>query len=130
MFIISLYSKARLWYCLAAINYRQSSLVRGKLIKLEVRNKDKLPDHLPDQRWLLSATCLGPRTTYTVLQKDMAYRSTFLFATGLFYSFLFFLQSFNFHYWCSLFSHLFPQSHLICNRCLCVPVYKYSTETE
>lgn len=29
-----------------------------------------------------------------------------------------------------MFSHLFPQSHLLYNRYICVPVYKYSTVTK
>lgn len=63
------------------------------MIKLEVGNEDKLPGHLPGQRWLVSATCLGPGTTYTALQKEMAYGEIFLFATGLFTPF-YFLYSF------------------------------------
>lgn len=29
-----------------------------------------------------------------------------------------------------MFSHLFPKSHLLCNRYICVPVYKYYTVTK
>lgn len=29
-----------------------------------------------------------------------------------------------------MFSHVFPKSHLLCNRYICVPVYKYSTVTK
>lgn len=35
-------------------------------------------------------------------------------------------------FWISslMYFHLFPKSHLLCNRCICVPVYKYSTVSE
>lgn len=97
-----------------------SSSSEGRTDLIEVRNKSA---HDTIQIWISGPPFQGSFHWTALLPEKQV-----LFWAILDYHRFVLLPFFTVFYISFLmFSHLFPKSHLLCNRCTCVPVYKYST---